>query len=464
MSKTAALSIFAILSAFLIAAIVTASPWPEDQDSVNFILGVDLYDPLFHQPHFPGYPVYIVAGKIASAFLGTPAHALIFVSALSGAFTILLFAVFTRRLYGESAAITCAALMAANPVFFEFSHKIQTEAFGTLLLISAVVALGRLDRASGVRWFISGLIFGLLLGVRLSWWPYAFVYAMVSIRFGRVGGVFSGIIAGALLWLIPQIIVIGPYELYEHSLFFINGHFTQWGGALGSVNGTESRAMAIALRVAEAVGWIGSGVNTTRIPWIGVSAFAIFLAIKNRKTFSGETALFIIATAAYLIWVALGQNVSKIRHFVPLIPAIIFLVAPVAKKKPLLTITAAVFLAATIFIDYTNRPSFAPPTKRLYTWLNEIPDGDAVLYCGEAERFFDLYPAKVTVKSVTLKHNLQSSVDATWPSPRKAFVCDDIPQLDVSEAPLAIFRARAGDPIDRTIKVYTLNSVKKQGM
>jgi len=36
----------------------------EDIDSVNFALGVRAFDVANHQPHPPGYPVYIALGKV----------------------------------------------------------------------------------------------------------------------------------------------------------------------------------------------------------------------------------------------------------------------------------------------------------------------------------------------------------------------------------------------------------------
>jgi hypothetical protein len=41
----------------------------EDLDSINFAMGVESFDVPAHQPHPPGYPVYIALGKLSSAAL-----------------------------------------------------------------------------------------------------------------------------------------------------------------------------------------------------------------------------------------------------------------------------------------------------------------------------------------------------------------------------------------------------------
>ena len=43
----------------------------EDLDSINFALGVRHFDVAEHQPHPPGYPVYIAAAKAINAAIVT---------------------------------------------------------------------------------------------------------------------------------------------------------------------------------------------------------------------------------------------------------------------------------------------------------------------------------------------------------------------------------------------------------
>jgi len=48
----------------------------EDLDSINFALGVRQFDVAHHQPHPPGYPVYIAVAKIVHAAVPDEARAL----------------------------------------------------------------------------------------------------------------------------------------------------------------------------------------------------------------------------------------------------------------------------------------------------------------------------------------------------------------------------------------------------
>ena len=41
----------------------------EDLDSINFALGIRRFDVAAHQPHPPGYPVFIALGKVSTSVL-----------------------------------------------------------------------------------------------------------------------------------------------------------------------------------------------------------------------------------------------------------------------------------------------------------------------------------------------------------------------------------------------------------
>ena len=56
-----------VAAIFLAAHLPFLAPTLEDLDSVNFALGVRHFDPTLHQPHPPGYPIYIALGKVSTA-------------------------------------------------------------------------------------------------------------------------------------------------------------------------------------------------------------------------------------------------------------------------------------------------------------------------------------------------------------------------------------------------------------
>ncbi len=94
----------------LAAHLAVLPPTLEDLDSVNFALGVRHFDVAQHQPHPPGYPIFIALGKLGTAVLAragvaTPeVRGLAIWSALAAGVLPLLFFAFFRMLLREEAA------------------------------------------------------------------------------------------------------------------------------------------------------------------------------------------------------------------------------------------------------------------------------------------------------------------------------------------------------------------------
>src|SRR5438552_14718868 len=70
----------------------------EDLDSTNFALALRKFDVARHQPHPPGYPLYVGLGKIANAIVPSEAKALSIVGVLAGSLSVFALSVLFRRL------------------------------------------------------------------------------------------------------------------------------------------------------------------------------------------------------------------------------------------------------------------------------------------------------------------------------------------------------------------------------
>src|SRR6187455_231705 len=62
-------AVYAVAAAWFLAHLPFLAPALEDIDSINFALVLHHYDPALHQPHPPGYPVFIAAGRVALAVI-----------------------------------------------------------------------------------------------------------------------------------------------------------------------------------------------------------------------------------------------------------------------------------------------------------------------------------------------------------------------------------------------------------
>ncbi|VAX16460.1 hypothetical protein MNBD_NITROSPINAE01-473, partial [hydrothermal vent metagenome] len=442
---------------FLVAVMVTASPYPDDQDGVNFLFGIERYDIAFHRPHFPGYPVYIAIGKLLALLASSPEWALITLSALSGAGCGILLFLMARKQAGDVGALALSLLLLANPFFFEFSHKIYSEVTGLFFLLAAFTVLDKSGSSNFNRFLFAGVLIALAMGVRLSWWPYVVCYLFYSFFSGAFFISLAGLAVGTAIWFVPQALYVGPGELIKTGIAFTSGHFETWGGAMGASNSANSRMISFATRFYEIL-WLPEwNPAFLKIPWVLVSVFGLaFFAVK-KVAISKSAWLFVVASMFYFLWVFFGQNLEKTRHFIPFIPALLLCLIPLAKAYPKVILASAFALSLTIPYTYWNRVYAAAPVVRLNTWLNDVAEPEAVLYCGQTERFFDRYRAGIIVRNVESASVLQKSINEEFNKPALPLVCDDIPNLKTTKAPIITFETRSGDPVDKPLRVYNLN-------
>lgn len=96
---------------------LSRSPGLDEIDSVNFAMGVREFNVWEHQPHPPGYPLYIFFGLIGTKlFRASPQLSLHFVSALGGALFVAAWFLIIRLQFGERLAWWVTTCLAITPV------------------------------------------------------------------------------------------------------------------------------------------------------------------------------------------------------------------------------------------------------------------------------------------------------------------------------------------------------------
>src|SRR5213593_1359828 len=82
-------AVLVLAALFLVSHLPFLPASLEDLDSVNFALGVRHFDVAHHQPHPPGYPLFILAAKAAHVVVPVEATALALVSVGGAALGVL---------------------------------------------------------------------------------------------------------------------------------------------------------------------------------------------------------------------------------------------------------------------------------------------------------------------------------------------------------------------------------------
>jgi hypothetical protein len=332
-----ALSALAI--SFLLAHLISLPATFDDIDAVNFALGVRDFDVAQHQPHPPGYPLFIALAKLSTAAVGAAGIAAPAVrglsvwSAISGAVLLLLIFGLWRTIDGDQwRAAAAAGLAVCTPLFWFTALRPLSDmtglamAAGSMLLVSRALprrwAAGSPE--SGTALMAGALVAGLAAGFRsqtaVLTGPLLLVVLLapaqgVTLRIRAAAAAAAG--AGAAVWAIPLVAASGGWAGYL--------------AALGSQAGEDFSGVVMlwthrSLRVA------AQGVLDTFVPpWdspllagivlVLAAAGLCLLAFRRARV----AALVLVMFAPYAVFHLLFQETITVRYALPLVIPVAYL-------------------------------------------------------------------------------------------------------------------------------------------
>ena len=208
-----------------LAVVTLLSRWPYrarmlyNWDAVQFALALHEFDIAKHQPHPPGYLLYVALGRLLNASLGDPTLAYVALAMLFSAGTTFVLYSLARRLYDRPTALIAASLLAVSPLFWFYGSVGLTyagEAFAASVV--AWFAYGALTgHVSSLYWgaLALGLTGGMRQSVLLLLLPLWLGSALLGIRSRRRVAIAGAILlATVLAWLLPMLWLTGGPAAY----------------------------------------------------------------------------------------------------------------------------------------------------------------------------------------------------------------------------------------------------------
>jgi hypothetical protein len=398
--------------ALLLAVVVFASralflpPTLEDIDSVNFALGLDDFDPRSHQPHPPGYPVYIALAKPVYAVVGDPARALSLASALGQAALVLPLAALFYFLASTRERAAIATLLAlANPLLWFNGARPLSDSVGLLFIISAQALL--LSGLTDPRRLILGsFAASLAAGVRLQ---AAFLtvplwlYRLLVDSGARLRSILA-IVMGGAIWFLPLLAWSGGPRAYSRAFSeTIADAIPAEPLIVGFTLNRAARTLYHALVSPWSAAWLGAAV----LVLAGVGFVAM---LRQRPKALGVS---LLCFAPYLLTHVLLQSVRELRYSLPYLPLFALLAAegigwladraPARGRRGIVWATAGALLIASALLTlpalshYHRAPS--PPYAALEAVRTEARPAEAFLLAGHYmfNRYLRLAPAELGV-------------------------------------------------------------------
>lgn len=324
----------ALVLLFLAAHLALLPKTLEDLDSVNFALGVRQFDVARHQPHPPGYPVYIALSKASTAVLrvaGVDAAAprgLAIWSALAGAAAIPAVFLLFRRIEGRhDLAWWATIVLAASPLFWFTALRPLSDMLGFAAAIWTLALLA--GQPSGRRVMAGALLAGVALGIRSQTAVLTLPMLALTVVAGRdarlVVGAAAAFTAGVVAWGIPLLVASGGVSAYLQ--------------ALGSQAGEDFSGVRMLWTHHTARDAVHALLNTFIWPWdywLGIAVCLLAGVGAARIAWRAPRVLLWLATVfgPYAVFHLLFHETETTRYALPLLPVIAYAAMAAAEGLP----------------------------------------------------------------------------------------------------------------------------------
>ncbi|WP_232454592.1 hypothetical protein [Domibacillus aminovorans] len=384
-------------------------------DQVDFSLALDRYDLMAMQPHFPGYPYFILGGKLVHSWIENQTAALTVFNILFYFSALFPMYQLAREYLTRSSSLFMVSLLYSSSYMLVIVNQPMSEGAAIACLWwyfwSIEKALKENNRMAKI---LPLFLFSVLLGIRLSYLPFAVgllylfykkwamkKYTMKQIVFHLgVAMLFQFFWVGALIF--SEGSLKGFLKL---SLAFTSGHFNSWGNtAVASSIPFSERAKTLVM---------------DNVIWTGVSSQSLFLFVlyvlliglyfyrfrwSILKQNSAEQ-LAVIMSISYFFWALFAQNIDKPRHILPIAMFLLFLLLLNVLNKFSHSIILILFMMLLIgqsfnsFLLLKEQATREPATYQLASYLKKL-DEPAVVYAWEETRVLEYLNVPVSYNKV----------------------------------------------------------------
>jgi hypothetical protein len=342
----------------LAGTLATRSISLDDLDSVNFALALDDFDVAAHQPHPPGFPLYVALGRLLRPVISDPVACLTTLGAVLGAAGLAFLYLLVRRIGGPKTALLALVFTALTPLYWLDSVMALADVPALAFSLAACLALlGGSDRPASRSLPGGAFLVGLAAGVRLH--TAALLLPIVVVAASRRGVPSSGrrratlaLAAGVLVWLVPMLAAsgVGDYRSATAVQFL-----ARVGQPAVSILGTPWTPGFLARRAAGFVRSFvlgGLGVDPASPGASGVAVLAclsglVLLGARALSPHDWRVRALSRGLLAYLACVFVLLPPLNARYLLPLVPVVASLAARgVARLRPPALAVCAAVLAA----------------------------------------------------------------------------------------------------------------------
>ena len=211
-----------ILPLFLfLATILTRIPFTSKMlyhmDSIQFALALEHFDVTVHQPHPPGYFLYVMLGRLFNFFIRDPNTTFITISILFSALTVVVVYYLGKELFDSKCALIAALFAITSPNLWfhgELALSYAVEAFFSVFI--AFLCWKIYNGKENYIWLLA-IVVAIAGGIRQNTPVFLFPLCLFSVWKLPLRKILASVclFAGStLLWFVPMTRMTGGLNAY----------------------------------------------------------------------------------------------------------------------------------------------------------------------------------------------------------------------------------------------------------
>ena len=230
---------------FFVLTLLTRLPFTSrflfDHDSVQFALALRKFDVYLHQPHPPGYFLYVLTGRVIDVVLQDANASLVWISIVASALAVAVIFNLGSALFGRRAGWWAALLALTSPMLWFYGEVALTYVVGACFAGLTALLCWKLFQDDRRRLYLSPIVLGIGAGFRPDLLLFLFplwICAVARLGWRQVAKLLLLLAATVALWFIPMLLATGGLTRYFLALWelwqYNNDRYSIWHAGLAS--------------------------------------------------------------------------------------------------------------------------------------------------------------------------------------------------------------------------------------
>lgn len=201
-------------------------------DSGQFALALEKFDITVHQPHPPGYFLYIMMGRLLHLFINDPNYVFVSISVFFSGLTVAAIYVLGKEIFERKIGIVGALLALSSPSLWFHGEVALTYIVEAYFSTAIALFCWKIHKGEEKYLWISAIALGLAGGIRQNTPVFLLPLWLYSVRHLNPRKIFASLILLAvtgLFWFIPMVMMSGGWDVYRGAIrelwmFHAGGH------------------------------------------------------------------------------------------------------------------------------------------------------------------------------------------------------------------------------------------------